>query len=53
MLSDGGGVHHAGVPIILVLAPLRDAQQRVIAAIGLRLPPEKGFSEINTDPAWT
>jgi serine/threonine protein kinase len=46
MLSDGGGVHHAGVPIILVLAPLRDAQQRVIAAIGLRLPPEKGFSEI-------
>lgn len=34
------------MPVILVLAPLRDAQQHVIAVIGLRLPPEKGFSEI-------
>jgi eukaryotic-like serine/threonine-protein kinase len=46
MLPDEHGVVRAGVPIILVLAPIRDAQQRVIAAIGLRLPPEKGFSEI-------
>ncbi len=46
MVPDENGVRRAGVPIILVLAPLRDAQQRVIAAIGLRLPPEKGFSEI-------
>jgi tRNA A-37 threonylcarbamoyl transferase component Bud32 len=46
MVPDEDGVRRAGVPIILVLAPLRDAQQRVIAAIGLRLPPEKGFSEI-------
>jgi eukaryotic-like serine/threonine-protein kinase len=46
LLPDTRGVSRLGVPIILVLAPLRDAQQRVIAAIGLRLPPEKGFSEI-------
>ena len=46
MIPDGHGMTRAGVPIILVLAPLRDTQQRVIAAIGLRLPPEKGFSEI-------
>ena len=46
MIPDAQGVSRAGVPVILVLAPLRDAQQRVIAAIGLRLPPERGFSEI-------
>lgn len=46
MLPDDHGVSRAGVPVILVLAPLRDAQQRVIAAVGLRLPPGKGFSEI-------
>ena len=46
MIPDEHGVNRAGVPVILVLAPLRDAQQRVIGAISLRLPPEKGFSEI-------
>ncbi len=46
MLPDGHGETRAGVPVILVLAPLRDAQQGVIGTIGLRLPPEKGFSEI-------
>lgn len=46
MLPDDHGVSRAGAPVILVLAPLRDAQQRVIAAVGLRLPPGKGFSEI-------
>lgn len=46
LLPDARGVSRTGVPIVLVLAPLRDAQQRVIAAMGLRLPPEQGFSEI-------
>jgi len=46
MLNDDDGVARAGVPTMFVGAPIYNEKDEVIAALCLRIPPEKDFTEI-------
>jgi hypothetical protein len=46
MLSSKSGSEMAGVPTMYAAAPVRDAQGRVIAALGFRLQPDVDFTRI-------
>lgn len=44
--KDDQGRLRTGVPTMLVCAPLRDASFQVVGALGLRIRPERGFTQI-------
>ncbi len=46
MLKDARGNVRTGVPTMYVCAPIRDANFQVIAALGLRIRPEREFTRI-------
>ena len=46
MLKDERGNVRTGVPTMYVCAPIRDASFQVIAALGLRIRPEREFTRI-------
>jgi tRNA A-37 threonylcarbamoyl transferase component Bud32 len=46
LLKDEQGRMRTGVPTMFVCAPVRDANLQVIAALGLRIRPEKEFTRI-------
>jgi serine/threonine protein kinase len=46
LLKDEKGNLRAGLPSMLVAAPLRDAEGKVVAALGLRFRPETEFTRI-------
>jgi eukaryotic-like serine/threonine-protein kinase len=45
-VPDEAGVLRAGVPVMFAAAPIRSADDRVIAVLGLRILPEKDFTRI-------
>lgn len=46
LLPDRDGQLRAGVPTMFVVTPVRDASQRIIGLLGLRIAPEGEFSKI-------
>lgn len=46
LLPDAKGNLHAGVPTMFAAAPIKSADGRVIAVLGLRIAPEKDFTRI-------
>jgi hypothetical protein len=46
MLQDSQGNLRAGVPTMFAAAPVRSADGKVIAALALRIPPDKDFTRI-------
>jgi len=46
LMKDDGGRMRTGVPTMFVCAPVRDANFQVIAALGLRIRPEREFTRI-------
>jgi hypothetical protein len=46
MLTDAQGHLRAGVPTMFAVAPIRDANGQIIAALGLRIVPETDFTRI-------
>jgi eukaryotic-like serine/threonine-protein kinase len=46
MHKDESGRFRAGAPTIFVCAPIRDASFQVVAVLGLRIRPERGFTQI-------
>ena len=46
MLPDAKGKFRAGVPTMFAVAPIKSADGRVIAVLGLRIAPEKDFTRI-------
>ena len=46
LLPDASGKIRAGVPTIFVVAPIKSADGKVIAVLGLRIAPEKDFTRI-------
>lgn len=48
LLPDATGKMHAGVPTIFAAAPVRSADGKVIAALCMRIAPEKDFRRILT-----
>jgi eukaryotic-like serine/threonine-protein kinase len=45
-LKDNAGKMRAGVPTMFICAPVRDASFQVVAALGLRIRPERAFTQI-------
>ena len=45
-MKDEQGEVRSGVPVMMVLAPLRDAQFQCVAAMGFRIRPEQEFTQI-------
>ena len=45
-LREGDGMRRTGVPTMLVSAPIRDENFQVIASLGLRIRPERDFTQI-------
>ena len=46
MLPDANGKIHAGVPTMFATAPIKSADGKIIAVLGLRIAPEKDFTRI-------
>jgi eukaryotic-like serine/threonine-protein kinase len=46
LLGDKGGQLRSGVPTMFAVAPVRSADRRVMAVLGLRMDPEKNFTRI-------
>jgi serine/threonine protein kinase len=46
LMKDDRGKLRTGVPTMFVVAPVRDANFQVIAALGLRIRPEREFTQI-------
>lgn len=45
-LRNRDGMRHTGVPTMIVSAPIRDENFQVVAAIGLRIRPERDFTQL-------
>lgn len=45
-IREGDGMRRTGVPTMLVSAPVRDENFQVIASLGLRIRPERDFTQI-------
>ena len=46
LMKDEKGKLRTGLPTMFVVAPVRDANFQVIAALGLRIRPDRGFTQI-------
>lgn len=46
LMSDEFGVVRSGVPVMWAIAPIRDRQMQVVAALGFRIRPERDFTRI-------
>jgi len=46
VMADERGRRRAGVPTMFVVAPIHDTDQKVVAALGLRVRPEREFTQI-------
>jgi tRNA A-37 threonylcarbamoyl transferase component Bud32 len=45
-LRNRDGMRHTGVPTMIVSAPIRDENFQVVAALGLRIRPERDFTQL-------
>ncbi len=45
-IRDAAGVFRTGVPTMVVSAPVRDENLQVVAALGLRIRPERDFTQL-------
>lgn len=46
MIDDEQGVLRSGVPTMFVIAPVRDAEFQIVAALGLRISPWRDFTRL-------